>query len=178
MSVQSQVDRIDGNVKKALAKIAEKGVSVPDDANSDDLEALIAAIEAGGGSGGGGNAGTLETCTVTINMTRTSSGAVKYFKKENVMIIHTDSAGNFVSSNDITLTGNMIGGVMSDAFTIDIICCCGTLLTFTTGAGAPISSYSVSEEITQVFRMENAHNYSMSILTPDKPGNYVLDCGY
>jgi hypothetical protein len=52
MSVQSQVDRIDGNVKKALAKIAEKGVSVPDDANSDDLEALIAAIEAGGGEGG------------------------------------------------------------------------------------------------------------------------------
>ena len=49
MSVQTQIDRIDGNVKKALAKIAEKGVSVAADANSDDLEALIAAIEAGGG---------------------------------------------------------------------------------------------------------------------------------
>ena len=49
MSVQTQIDRIDGNVKKALAKIAEKGVSVSADANSDDLEALIAAIEAGGG---------------------------------------------------------------------------------------------------------------------------------
>ena len=50
MSVQTQIDRIDGNVKKALAKIAEKGVSVAADANSDDLEALIAAIEAGGES--------------------------------------------------------------------------------------------------------------------------------
>ena len=54
MSVQTQIDRIDGNVKKALAKIAEKGVSVAADANSDDLEALIAAIEAGGGGGGTG----------------------------------------------------------------------------------------------------------------------------
>ena len=52
MSIQTQIDRIDGNVKKALAKIAEKGVTVASDANSDDLEALIAAIEAGGGSGG------------------------------------------------------------------------------------------------------------------------------
>lgn len=51
MSVQTQIDRIDGNVKKALAKIAEKGVTVASDANSDDLEALIAAIEAGGGGG-------------------------------------------------------------------------------------------------------------------------------
>lgn len=57
MSVQTQIDRIDGNVKKALAKIAEKGVSVPADANSDDLEALIAGI-AGVGS-------SPETCTVT-----------------------------------------------------------------------------------------------------------------
>jgi hypothetical protein len=48
MSVQTQIDRIDGNVKKALAKIAEKGVAVASDANSDDLESLIAAIESGG----------------------------------------------------------------------------------------------------------------------------------
>lgn len=53
MSVQTQIDRIDGNVKKALAKIAEKGVTVPSMANSDDLAELIAAIEAGGGGGGG-----------------------------------------------------------------------------------------------------------------------------
>lgn len=48
MSVQSQIDRIDGNVKKALAKISEKGVSVAANANSDDLETLISAIETGG----------------------------------------------------------------------------------------------------------------------------------
>lgn len=50
MSVQSEINRIKGNVTAALAKIAEKGVTVPDGANSDNLEALIEAISAGGGS--------------------------------------------------------------------------------------------------------------------------------
>ena len=49
MSVQSEINRIKGNVTAALAKIAEKGVTVPDGANSDNLEALIEAISAGGG---------------------------------------------------------------------------------------------------------------------------------
>ena len=49
MSIQSEIDRIKGNVTAALAKIAEKGVTVPDGANSDNLEALIEAIQAGGG---------------------------------------------------------------------------------------------------------------------------------
>lgn len=48
MSVQSEINRIKGNVTAALAKIAEKGVTVPDGANSDNLEALIEAISAGG----------------------------------------------------------------------------------------------------------------------------------
>ena len=52
MSVQAQIDRISSNVTAALAKIAEKGVTVPSMANSDDLAELIAAIEAGGGGGG------------------------------------------------------------------------------------------------------------------------------
>ena len=49
MSVQSEINRIKGNVTAALAKIAEKGVTVPDGANSDNLAALIEAISAGGG---------------------------------------------------------------------------------------------------------------------------------
>ena len=49
MSVQSEINRIKGNVTASLAKIAEKGVTVPDGANSDNMAALIDAIEAGGG---------------------------------------------------------------------------------------------------------------------------------
>lgn len=49
MSVQTQIDRISGNVSAALSAIAEKGVIVPDGSNSDALAELIASIEAGGG---------------------------------------------------------------------------------------------------------------------------------
>ena len=52
MSVQTQIDRISGNVSAALSAIAEKGVTVPDGSNSDALAELIAAIEAGGGASG------------------------------------------------------------------------------------------------------------------------------
>lgn len=52
MSVQSEINRISGNVTAALAAIAEKGVSVPSGSKSDALAELIAAIEAGGGGGG------------------------------------------------------------------------------------------------------------------------------
>ena len=48
MSVQTQIDRISGNVSAALSAIAEKGVTVPDGSTSDALASLIASIEAGG----------------------------------------------------------------------------------------------------------------------------------
>lgn len=49
MSVQTQIDRISGNVSAALSAIADKGVTVPDGSNSDALHELILSIEAGGG---------------------------------------------------------------------------------------------------------------------------------
>lgn len=45
---QIEVNRISENVANALAAIAEKGVTVPDDSGSDALAALIRAIETGG----------------------------------------------------------------------------------------------------------------------------------
>ena len=49
MSVQTQIDRISGNVSAALSAIAAKGVTVPDGSTSDALAELIASIQAGGG---------------------------------------------------------------------------------------------------------------------------------
>lgn len=49
MSIQTQIDRISGNVSAALSAIVEKGVTVPDGSTSDALAGLIASIEAGGG---------------------------------------------------------------------------------------------------------------------------------
>ncbi len=49
MSIQTQIDRISGNVSAALSAISEKGVTVPDGSNSDALHELILSIDAGGG---------------------------------------------------------------------------------------------------------------------------------
>lgn len=48
MSMQTEIDRISGNVSAALSAIAEKGVTVPDGSTSNTLAGLIASIEAGG----------------------------------------------------------------------------------------------------------------------------------
>ena len=44
MSIQSQINRIAGNVTAALTAIGNKGVTVPSGSDSDDLATLIAAI--------------------------------------------------------------------------------------------------------------------------------------
>lgn len=47
-NLETKIGRIRNNVTAALAKIAEKGVTVPEGAGSDDLEGLIDAITGGG----------------------------------------------------------------------------------------------------------------------------------
>lgn len=49
MSIQSEINRISGNVSDALDAISAKGVTVPVGSNSDDLASLIAQIQGGGG---------------------------------------------------------------------------------------------------------------------------------
>lgn len=61
MSIQSQINRISGNVTAALTAIGNKGVTVPSGSDSDDLATLIAAIPAltmaeATGTGAGGRA--------------------------------------------------------------------------------------------------------------------------
>lgn len=44
MSIQAEINRIQGNVQAALKAIEEKGVTVPKNATSDDLASLISLI--------------------------------------------------------------------------------------------------------------------------------------
>ena len=44
MSVQTQIDRISGNVAAALAAIADKGVTVPDGSTSDALAGDVSGV--------------------------------------------------------------------------------------------------------------------------------------
>ena len=47
MSIQSEITRLSDNVATALSAISNKGVTVPSDAKSDDLAALIESIQVG-----------------------------------------------------------------------------------------------------------------------------------
>ena len=49
MSIQSEINRISGNVSDALDAIEAKGVTIPSGSNSDDLADLIGQITGGGG---------------------------------------------------------------------------------------------------------------------------------
>lgn len=44
MSIQAEINRIQGNVQAALKAIENKGVQVPQNATSDDLASLISLI--------------------------------------------------------------------------------------------------------------------------------------
>lgn len=65
MSVQTEIDRIAGNVAAALTACADKGADVPSGSTSDDLAAIIAAIEAGGG---GAAFGSFTVADITSNI--------------------------------------------------------------------------------------------------------------
>lgn len=45
MSVQTEIDRISNNVAETLSAIEAKGVTVAEDATSDDMAALVSGIE-------------------------------------------------------------------------------------------------------------------------------------
>lgn len=84
--IQTEITRIDNNIKNALAKVAAKGVTVAADANSDDLpgliesistaedltavldeqEAIITELEAALEGKAGGGTASVDTCTVKI----------------------------------------------------------------------------------------------------------------
>lgn len=73
------------NVTKALAATAAKGVTVPADANSDDLESLILAIENGTASGGGREP-VIAKLNVTENGTYNAPVGVDGFAPVNVNV--------------------------------------------------------------------------------------------
>lgn len=116
MSVQAQIDRISSNVTAALAKIAEKGVTVPSMANSDDLAELIAAIEAGGSGGGEnkvtGNITPAET-TQTLTITHGLGKIPKYFCIINDSYFGAYSSASEKVQSSGTAMQNMLGIVFA-----------------------------------------------------------------
>lgn len=101
MSVQSEINRISGNVTAALAAIAEKGVTVDSGSTSDDLATLIAAIETGGG-GGKYSYGTFQLSEeITLNTTTPYTFEHGLGQKPDFVIL----SANRVPSSTYTLAG-------------------------------------------------------------------------
>lgn len=100
MSIQSEINRISGNVADALTAIANKGVTVPSGSNSDDLATLIGQIQQGGGGAGAisivdtpdSAGGTVRTITAVD----ISSDTVTAAHLESGYTAH-DAAGNAIT---------------------------------------------------------------------------------
>ena len=99
MSIQSEINRISGNVANALTAIANKGVTVPQGSNSDDLATLIGQIQQGGGAGAISIVDTPDSAggTVrTITAVDISSDTVTAAHLESGYTAH-DAAGNAIT---------------------------------------------------------------------------------
>lgn len=100
MSVQSEITRISGNVADALTAIGNKGVAVPQGANSDDLATLISAIT-GGVSG-------LEFETGTYEPSADTSGEKILFANTHseapVCIMMVDATGTANTTTNTNMT--------------------------------------------------------------------------
>ena len=104
MSIQSEISRISGNVADALTAIGNKGVSVPQGANSDDLADLIAAIT----SGGGGSSVQIATGTVSGSGTNTLQIPCDF--APDLIYVHGDMTG------DASLRGCTLFLIIKDTY--------------------------------------------------------------
>lgn len=120
MSIQSEIDRISGNVQDTISAIRQTGVTVPEGANSDNLPSLAAALanekqdKLTGTSGqfvgfdSGGNAAAVAAPTAA------SIGAVPTSRTVNGKTLNSNitlSAGDVgaLPLSGGTLTGNLTG---------------------------------------------------------------------
>lgn len=116
MSVQTQIDRISGNVTAALAAIADKGVTVPSGSTSDALAGLIASIEAGGGSASGFAKVATGTIIPSSNVT---SLTIEHGlgQAADITIVYIENANNSAIAPKIKV---VISATWSNRFSVSI----------------------------------------------------------
>ena len=96
MSIQSEINRLKTNINNALAAVAAKGVSVPADATSDDLESLILQIS----TAGGGN-------QVYVVVQGAANEVITFASALTAMTATTNSQGSVVTALPLPESGQI-----------------------------------------------------------------------
>ena len=141
-------------------------------AQLDELEATIDGLP---NAGGGGGSGAVETCTVTVNWSKSENANTLYQSTGIPSVAYINSEGELT-----TITGAM-GFPMKDSWTATIECMCGTILVFTQGAISTRGlSYTTSEEIIASVALPMGNNSLTDVvcILPNTVGNYTIDVYY
>ena len=99
MSVQSEIDRINGNVASTYTALSEMGATMPAQQNSDNLPGTVRTVPQGGGSGGG-------SCVIYAYAAMNEDGA------SVTTDVTPDEVQNAVNSGKVFIMRLDLGGIL------------------------------------------------------------------
>lgn len=139
--MQTNLTTEQANITAALAALAEKGVEVPEGANSNALAGLIEAIEAGGGKVYYGSltpAENTQTCRIDCDMTTMNDGHI-FYPKVAIVCDSDLKTINYSGNNNKQVCG---AGIQIYTETIDV----SAIYSFKGSTTASWGVYKVTEE--------------------------------
>ena len=147
MSIQSEINRISGNVSDALDAIEAKGVTIPSGSNSDDLADLIAQIQSGGeyeGESSGdyklyisGSGSSFTVQPAGESRQNFVDGTVYSFDEGDSIIFRVVDGGT-IYYNGVQVARNLTSTV---SYTLTAP---GVNITATAGTGASVGDYTIN----------------------------------
>lgn len=173
MSIQSEINRISGNVSDALDAIEAKGVTIPSGSNSDDLADLIAQIQSGGeyeGESSGdyklyisGSGSSFTVQPAGESRQNFVDGTVYSFDEGDSIIFRVVDGGT-IYYNGVQVARNLTSTV---SYTLTAP---GVNITATAGTGASVGDYTIN-----IDSWVNPSN--ISPLTVTENGTYSAPAG-
>lgn len=104
MSVQSEIDRINGNVASTYTALSEMGATMPETQNSDNLPETVRTVPTGGGASVQSDWNQSDETAADFVKNKTH---YKYTSIEEILpytqLLHDEETGSFASSNIISL---------------------------------------------------------------------------
>ena len=166
MSIQSEINRISGNIADSLTEVQNKGVTVPAGSNSDDLPGLIALITTGSGS-------------VVDEVTQLQGGGDWHNVTGTDLTLDTVTAGSMLSG--VTAhdsAGNAIIGTIATKTSSDLTAS-GATVTVPAGYYASSRSKSVSTMTLPTAASSTSSGTSKATISRSTSDQYInIPTGY